>query len=139
MKQYHLPSVAVALIDDQDVIWQEAYGLENIEEEIPATPDTIYKMYSVAKVFTAIEMMRLVEEGLIDLDAPITDYLPDFSIQSRFPNSDPITVRAVLAHHAGLPRNGCYNVDWYGGARYYGRTRCIVGELSDDVPRWLPL
>ena len=122
MKQYHLPSVGVALIDDQDVIWQEAFGLENIKEEIPATPDTIYKMYSVAKVFTAIEMMRLVEEGLIDLDAPITEYLPDFSIQSRFPNSDPITVRSILAHHAGIPRNGCYKVDWYG-------ERDIMNEL----------
>jgi CubicO group peptidase (beta-lactamase class C family) len=122
MKQYHLPSVAVALIDDQNVIWQEAYGLANIEEEILATPDTVYKMYSVAKAFTAIEMMRLVEEGLVDLDTPIIDYLPEFSIQSRFPDSDPITVRSVLAHHAGLPRNGCYAVDWYSG-----------GDVMDEI------
>ncbi|MCP5098634.1 MAG: serine hydrolase [Chloroflexi bacterium] len=114
MKQYHLPSTAVSLIDDQTIIWQDAFGLANIEEEIPATPNTVYKMYSIAKAFTAIEMMRLVEEGLVDLDSPITDYLPEFSIQSRFPDSDPITVRAVLAHHAGLPRNGCYAVNWYG-------------------------
>lgn len=113
MKQRHLPSVAVALIDDQDIVWQEAFGWANVEKEIPATTDTVYKLWSVAKVFTAIETMRLVEEGLIDLDAPITDYLPDFSIQSRFPDSEPITVRSILAHHAGLPRNGCYLVGWY--------------------------
>ncbi|WP_420644561.1 serine hydrolase domain-containing protein [Candidatus Leptofilum sp.] len=115
MKQYHLPSTAVSLIDDQTIIWQEAFGLANIAGEIPATPDTLYKMYSIAKVFTAIEMMRLVEEGLVDLDAPITDYLPEFSIHSRFPDNHPITVRAILAHHAGLPRNGCTAVTWYGG------------------------
>ena len=87
MKQRHLPSVAVALIDDQDIVWQGAFGLANVEKEIPATVDSIYKLWSVAKVFTAIEIMRLVEEGLVDLDAPITDYLPDLSIQSRFADS----------------------------------------------------
>ena len=122
MKQYDLPSVAIALVDDQNVIWQETYGLANIEEEIFAAPDTVYKMYSVAKAFTAIEIMRLVEEGLVDLDAPITEYLPDFSIQSRFPENDPITVRAILAHHAGLPRNGCAHVTWYGG-----------GDIMDEL------
>ena len=115
MKHSHLPSVAIALIDDQDIVWQEAFGLANIEEEILATTDTAYKLWSVAKVFTAIETMRLVEEGLIDLDAPITDYLPDFSIQSRFPDVEPITIRHILTHHAGLPRNGCHSVDWYDG------------------------
>jgi len=115
MKHHHLPSMAVALIDDQDIIWQEAFGLANIEEEISATTDTVYKFWSVSKVFTAIETMRLVEEGMIDLDAPVTDYLSDFSIQSRFPESEPITVRHILAHHAGLPRNECHSVGWYDG------------------------
>lgn len=107
MKRYHLPSVAVALIDDQDIVWQEAFGVANVEQEIPASTDTVYRLWSVAKIFTAIETMRLVEEGLVDLDAPITDYLPDFSIQSRFPVSRPITVRSILSHRSGLPRNEC--------------------------------
>jgi len=107
MKRHHLPSMAVALINDQDVVWQEAFGLANVEQRIPATPDTVYRAFSIAKVFTAIETMRLVEEGLVDLDAPITDYLPDFAIQSRFSDSEPITVRSILAHHSGLPRNEC--------------------------------
>ena len=109
MKQHHFPSVAVSLIDDQEVIWQEAFGLANVEDETPATVDTVYKLWSVAKVFTAIETMRLVEEGLVDLDAPITEVLPDFSIQSRFPDSEPITIRSILAHRSGLPRNECHS------------------------------
>ena len=110
MKQHHLPSVAVALIDDQDTVWQEEFGWANVEKEMPSTADTVYKLWSVSKVFTAIETMRLVEEGLVDLDAPITDYLPDFSIQSRFPDSEPITIRSILAHHSGLPRNECHSL-----------------------------
>ena len=110
MRRHHLPSVVVSLIDDQDTIWQQAFGLANVEEDIPASVDTVYKVWSVAKVFTAIETMRLVEEGLVDLDAPITDYLPGFSIQSRFSDTEPITIRSILAHRSGLPRNGCHSM-----------------------------
>ena len=70
--------------------------------------DTVYKLWSISKVFTAIETMRLVEEGRVDLDAPLTDYIPGFSIQGRFPDSKPITIRAILAHHSGLPRSSCH-------------------------------
>ncbi|MHC4554712.1 MAG: serine hydrolase domain-containing protein, partial [Planctomycetota bacterium] len=105
IKRHHLPSVAVALIDDQNTVWQDTFGWANIEEKIPARSDTVYKLWSVAKVFTAIETMRLVEEGRVDLDAPLTEYIPDFSIQSRFPDSEPITIRSILTHHSGLPRH----------------------------------
>ena len=66
----------------------------------------------MAKAFTAIETLRLVEDGLVDLDTPITAYIPDFALQSRFPNSEPITVRSILTHRSGLPRNGCHWVDF---------------------------
>jgi CubicO group peptidase (beta-lactamase class C family) len=112
MKQHHLPSVAVTLIDDQDTILEGAFGTANFESDLPAESNTVYKVWSVAKVFTAIEIMRLVEDGQVDLDAPITEYLPDFSIQSRFPNSAPITIRSILTHRAGLPRNECHWIDF---------------------------
>ena len=108
MKRYHLPSAAVTLIDDQDTTWQETFGMANLEENIPAEADTVYKLWSVAKAFTAIETMRLVEDGVVDLDTPISEYLPNFSIQSRFPESDPITIRSILTHRSGLPRNECH-------------------------------
>lgn len=111
MKQYHLPSIAVILIDDQDTIWQETFGVANIEADLPAESDTVYKLWSLAKVFTAIETLRLVEDGLVDLDAPITEYLPSFSIQSRFPDSEPISIRSILTHRSGLPRNECHWIE----------------------------
>ena len=107
MKQKHMPSVAVALLDDQHTIWNAAFGMANLEDNIPAAADTVYKIWSVAKVFTAIETMRLVEEGSLDLDAPISEYLPDFSIQSRFADPGTITIRNILTQRSGLPRNGC--------------------------------
>ena len=96
MAQKHLPSLAVALIDDQEVIWQETFGLANLEKDQPAESDTVYRLWSLAKVFTAIETLRLVENGLVDLDTPITEYIPDLALQSRFLDSDPITIRSIL-------------------------------------------
>ena len=116
MKKYSLPSVVIALIDSQDVIYEHAYGTADLEKQLPATLDTIYKLGSITKVLTGIEVMRMYEEGLIDLDAPISEYLADFSINSRFPSSDPITVRSILAHRSGLPRNGTL-LEWYWEAR----------------------
>ncbi len=116
MRKQHLPSVVVALIDGQDVVYEHAYGLANIEENTPATLDTIYKLGSITKLFTGIEVMRMYEEGLVDLDAPITEYLPDFSINSRFSSSEPITIRSILAHRSGLPRNETL-LGWYWEAR----------------------
>ncbi len=111
MEQKHLPGAAVVLVDGQDTVWQEAFGVVNLKEDRPAQTDTIFRLWSVAKVFTAIETLRLVEDGLVDLDTPITEYIPDFSIQSRFPDSGPITIRSILTHRSGLPRNGCHWVE----------------------------
>ncbi len=106
MRKHNLPSVAVSLLDGDKVIYQQITGVSNIEKGIQADNDTVYKAGSIAKLFTAIEIMRLYDEGLIDLDEPITTYLPDFSIQSRFNDSGEITIRNILSHRSGLPRNG---------------------------------
>lgn len=55
--------------------------------------------------------MHLVEDGLVDLDAPITEYFPRFSIHSRFSDSEPITIRSILTHRSGLPRNECHWIE----------------------------
>jgi CubicO group peptidase (beta-lactamase class C family) len=116
MKRNHIPGAAVALIVDQEIIWQEAFGLADRDREIPVTEETVFKLWSLAKPFTALETMRLVEEGLVDLDAPIDQYVHDLALLSRFPDGQPITIRQILAHHSGLPRNKCiYDNEWYMG------------------------
>lgn len=105
MKRFHLPAMAVTLVDDQDIIYESATGLIDIENNIEASSESVFKLWSVAKAFTALEIFREVEEGLVELDAPVTTYLPDFSTKSRFNANEIITVRDLLAHRAGLPRN----------------------------------
>ncbi|MHA1674858.1 MAG: serine hydrolase domain-containing protein [Promethearchaeota archaeon] len=111
MRQSDIPGVAISLLDDQDIIMEEYYGLANVAENIPFSNLTNLKIGSITKLFTAIEVMRLVEDGLVDLDHPLTEYLPEFQLNYRF-NSTPITIRQLLSHRSGLPRDDIL-VSWY--------------------------
>ena len=107
MNKHNIPAFAISIVNDQDIMYQKAFGISDIENNIHASTKTVFKLWSVAKVFTAIEIFREVEEGLIDLDYPLTKYLPDFRIQSRNNIENLITIKSILAHRSGLPRNEC--------------------------------
>src|SRR5205823_2850364 len=73
------------------------------DREIPATAQTVYRVGSVSKLFTDVAVMQLVEKGELDLDAPVTKYLPDFKPRTK-PEHKPITLRMLTAHRSGLVR-----------------------------------
>lgn len=97
------PSVAVAVVRDDRVIWAEGFGYANIDQKKPATPNSIYRLASISKPITATGLMTLVERGLVDLDAPANRYLPSAKIRSHFGSADEITLRRLANHTAGLP------------------------------------
>jgi CubicO group peptidase (beta-lactamase class C family) len=94
---------AVSVADSNGEIWSAGFGKADIVHGISFSPDTISNVGSVSKLFTATAVMKLVEAGGIDLDAPITTYLPELKPKTRFPEARPITVRDVMTHHSGLP------------------------------------
>jgi len=98
-----VPSMAVAVARDGEIVWEEGFGLANREKNIPATEHTVYYLASIGKPFMATGLMVLVEQGLIDLDAPINDYLGEARIQARVGDVAEATVRRVANHTAGLP------------------------------------
>jgi CubicO group peptidase (beta-lactamase class C family)/D-alanyl-D-alanine dipeptidase len=107
-----VPGLSIALVDDQHVVWAAGFGWARIRDSQPATAETIYRAGSISKVFTALAVMRLVEAGRLDLDTPVTNYLPEFAPVNPF--GPPITLRHLLSHHAGLlrePRRGSYYDD----------------------------
>ena len=99
-----LPGISVAVVSDQDTIWSKGYGYANIEERIPAEPDTIYSICSISKLFTSVSVMRMRDAGKIRLDDPLDDHLSWFEIVRSDPNAPPITIRSILTHSSGLPR-----------------------------------
>ena len=103
-KKYGIVGMSVAVVDHGQVVWGEGFGFADRDAGINATADTVYRVGSIAKPFTALAVMQLEDQGLIDIDQPLSLYLPEFSIRSRFNTvAEPITARSVLTHHAGLP------------------------------------
>ena len=102
MAEKELPALSMALIDDQQIVWAEGFGMADPKTKTPATADTVYRIGSVSKLFTDIAIMQLVERGELNLDAPVTDYLPDF--HPRNPFGTPITLRQLMSHRSGLLR-----------------------------------
>jgi CubicO group peptidase (beta-lactamase class C family) len=109
-----ITGLSVALVDDQELVWAEGFGYADKENGIAATPDTVYMVASVSKLFTAAAIMQLADQGKLDIDQPVQTYIPEFSIHSRFPAAGPITPRTLMDHHSGLPS------DWTNGMVAYG-------------------
>ncbi|HWE37840.1 MAG TPA: serine hydrolase domain-containing protein, partial [Isosphaeraceae bacterium] len=102
MKVHGLPAVSIALVEGKQIVWARGFGLARPNEGIGATAETVYRVGSVSKLFTDLAVMQLVERGKLDLDAPVTKYLPDFA--PRNPSGAEITLRQLMAHHSGLVR-----------------------------------
>jgi CubicO group peptidase (beta-lactamase class C family) len=103
-----LPSLAVAVYADGKMIWEEAIGWADKENKLKATTNSIYGLGSLSKSITATGLMVLVERGLVDLDAPINDYLGEQKLTVCVDTDDAITVRHLLTCSAGIPHG------WYG-------------------------
>jgi CubicO group peptidase (beta-lactamase class C family) len=103
MARHDVTGLSIALVDDQRVVWAEGFGDADRANNIPAAPDTVYRVGSISKLFTATAAMQLVEEGSLDIDRPLEAFLPGFSIRSRFPEAGPVTPRGIMTHHSGLP------------------------------------
>jgi CubicO group peptidase (beta-lactamase class C family)/D-alanyl-D-alanine dipeptidase len=102
MAEKGLPAVSIALVDDQKIVWSKGYGYADPAARKRATAQTVYRVGSVSKLFTDLAVMQLVERGTLDLDAPITRYLPDFKPANPF--GIPITLRMLMSHRSGLVR-----------------------------------
>jgi CubicO group peptidase (beta-lactamase class C family) len=99
-----LPGISAAVIEDQKVLWSGAYGQANKARNVPMTPETLCSICSISKLFTSVAVMTLYEEGKLRLDDPIESILPGYNLKQQFPESGPITVRGLLTHSSGLPR-----------------------------------
>jgi CubicO group peptidase (beta-lactamase class C family) len=104
MAAEHIPGLAVALVDGDRVVWQQGFGTTEDGGHTPVTVDTLFSAQSTSKAFTATAALRAVQAGRLDLDEPITTYLPGFTVNSAFePHPERrITTRMLLAHTAGF-------------------------------------
>jgi CubicO group peptidase (beta-lactamase class C family) len=103
-----LPGLSVAIVNDQKIIFSKGYGFADIEKKAPMQPETICSICSISKLFTSVAIMQLWEEGKLRLDDSIGALLPDYNLKQQYMETVPITIRSLLTHSSGLPREAAY-------------------------------
>lgn len=101
-----VPALSAGIVIGQDLVWRRAWGQADHARRVPASSNTIYSICSISKLFTAVAVMQLWEQGRLSLDDDIAQLLPGFALQRSDPDSGPISVRGLLTHSSGLPREG---------------------------------
>jgi CubicO group peptidase (beta-lactamase class C family) len=99
MQEHRVPGVAIGIVDN-GVIATRGLGVTNVEDPLPVTAHTVFPIASISKTFAATAMMRLVEQGKIDLQAPVRSYLPDFKVRDEQVSRD-VTIWNLLTHSGG--------------------------------------
>jgi CubicO group peptidase (beta-lactamase class C family) len=99
MREYRVPGVALGVLDD-GALAARGLGVSSVETPLPITDHTVFPIASISKTFAATAMMRLVEQGKVDLRAPVRKYLPDFRVQDEAVGRD-VTIWNLLTHSSG--------------------------------------
>ncbi len=115
MQEFGVPGVAVAAIQDGEVVLAKGYGYRDREKGLPMTERTLLAIGSNSKSFTVTVLGMLVDEGRLEWDEPLRSYLPDFQLADERATYE-MTPRDLVTHRSGLPR---HDLLWYG--RSYGR------------------
>ncbi|HZC28066.1 MAG TPA: serine hydrolase [Actinopolymorphaceae bacterium] len=128
--RWNVPGIAVGVLQDGHVE-SLAFGVTSIDTRQPVSPDTIFQIGSISKVFTATLVMQLVDEGVLDLDVPVVTYLPDLELADAGARAS-ITLRQLLAHFSGL--EGDRFLDYGRGDDGLAAAVATYGTLRQWVP-----
>lgn len=134
MQQEHIPGLAIAVVDDQGILWSEGFGYTDWDQQTPVTTSTLFAIQSMSKSFTATAVMFAAQDGLVDLDEPITTYLPDFTVHSIFEDhpEQKMTLRILLSHTAGFPHDASY-----GNNQYFPAVFSFEKHIASISDTWL--
>lgn len=125
VSSHHVPGFSISVVNKGDVVLTKAYGSADIENSVPATVDTVYRIASLSKSITATAAMKLVEAGKLDLDAPIQKYCGSFPEKPW-----PITTRQLLSHQSGIRD---YRIDAESiSTRHYGSITETLAQFAND-------
>jgi CubicO group peptidase (beta-lactamase class C family) len=104
----NIPGISAGIVKDQQLIWHGVFGYSDPSLGNKTNKTTMYSICSISKLFTAIAVMQLRDQGKFDLDDNISEYLPWFNLKQSFPESPSITIRSLLTHSSGVPRDSDY-------------------------------
>ena len=125
------PAISAAVVVDGRIAWADGFGQADLEQEVPAHADTVYRIASISKPVAATAVMQLVERGLVGLDDPIQKYVPDFP---RKPEGE-IRLRHLLTHTSGIRH---YKGDEFNSREYFATTAAAFRIFEDDPLLFAP-
>ncbi|HSR67326.1 MAG TPA: serine hydrolase [Acidobacteriota bacterium] len=109
LEDWQAVGLAMGVVADDRVVYAKGFGKRNRQEDLPVTPDTLFAIGSSSKAFTAFAMGLLVDEGRLDWDMPVREYLPEWRLHDEFVGNR-VTPRDMVNHRTGLPR---HDLVWY--------------------------
>ena len=110
LKDYKAPGVTIAVVEKNKVVYTGGFGYRDLEKKLPVTENTLFAIGSCTKAFTATMLGMLAENGQLDIDKPVRNYLPELKFYNDQMNNH-ITTRDMMCHRTGLPR---HDLSWYG-------------------------
>jgi CubicO group peptidase (beta-lactamase class C family) len=130
MRKLQIPGVAIGIYHHGE-IHTAGFGVTNVDNPLPITPQTLFPIGSISKTFTALLAMRLVEKGLLDLDTPIKKYLPNFKMKDAN-TKNKVTMRHLLTHVGGW--SGDYFQEQGDGEDALAKIAAEVAHLPQQFP-----
>ncbi len=106
MAARHTPGASIAVINDFEIEWARGFGVSDLGTATPVTPTTLFQAGSISKPIFALAVMRLVQQGRLDLDAHVNTYLKSWKIPANGDWQPHVTLRHLLSHAAGLTVHG---------------------------------
>lgn len=126
MERLGIPGIQAAVAVDGEIVWSEGFGYADLENRVPVWPHTRLRIASISKALTAAGVGRLVEDGKLDLDAPVQEYVPSFPEKEK----GTVTTRLVAGHLAGIRH---YRGDEFSSRKHYDDVVEALEIFADDT------
>lgn len=101
LEEHEVPAVGIAMVDENGPVWVTALGKADVEEDIDADEHSMFRIGSTSKMFVALAVLKLVEEGALSLDDKVADLVPDIEFRNQWEDTDPVRVVHLLEHTTG--------------------------------------
>lgn len=102
------PGISMGIVLGRELIWAKGFGVSDLASKTPATPNTVYRIASITKLFTSTALMQLRDAGKLRLDDPVAKFVPGFKVGDPFPGDPPISIWHLLTHTSGLPGEAAF-------------------------------
>ena len=131
-----IPGAVVAVMKDRQLVWSEGMGYADVENDVPCKPENSMRIASISKPLTVVALLQLWEKGLIDLDAPVQKYVPEFPEKEHEGQRVVITTRQLLSHISGIRH---YSKKEHKDGRCTSRQSLVYRACCHNKFTWLPL